>query len=132
MTLLLSFVDKERQADSLMERLTGRFAGADEPAQWRDVAFCMAQLPCSERALKKLSEAFKVYAHTLVDDDVAASFEAICAKAKRGAKGGPEAPVRAAADTLEGRIKELRLEEKAEAAPTGEEVRTVRNLHDCP
>lgn len=78
----------------------GRFVGADEPQKWRDVAFCMAQLPCSERALKKLAENWKAYAHTLVDDEVAASFAVLCQRAKKAA-GKPEATQRAAAEALE-------------------------------
>ena len=116
MRTLLGYIDKERQADSLVERLAGRFVGVDEPAKWRDVAFCMKELPCSEKAVKKLSEHFKQFAHTLVDDEVAAHFDKLCANACRRAK--PEAPLRVAAEALAAKIAEVRLEAKpAEAKP---------------
>lgn len=110
MRTLLGYIDKERQADSLVERLAGRFVGVDEPAKWRDVAFCMKELPCSEKAVKKLSEHFKQFAHTLVDDEVAAHFDRLCANACRRAK--PEAPLRVAAEALAAKIAEVRLEAK--------------------
>mmetsp|Transcript_39307 Transcript_39307/g.54608 ORF Transcript_39307/g.54608 Transcript_39307/m.54608 type:complete len:243 (+) Transcript_39307:1-729(+) len=107
---LLRHIDKERQADSLLERLTGRFAGVDSVDQWRDVAFCMAQLPPSDKALKKLAENFKLFSHTLVDDQVADCFLQLCSKAKKLAK--PDAPTRVSAEALEARIAEKRPQQK--------------------
>jgi hypothetical protein len=43
MRTLLGYIGKERQADSLAEKLLGRFQAAAGPAQWRNLAFCLTQ-----------------------------------------------------------------------------------------
>jgi condensin complex subunit 1 len=129
MRTLLSYIDKERQADSLVERLAGRFVGTEEPAKWRDVAFCMKELPCSEKAVKKLCEHFKQFAHTLVDDEVAAHFDKLCANACRRAK--PEAPLRVAAELLAAKIAEVRSTSPLLRPRSAEDPSPVSSLGEC-
>ena len=43
MRTLLGYIGKERQADSLVEKLLARFQAASGPAQWRNLAFCLTQ-----------------------------------------------------------------------------------------
>ncbi|KAK3288217.1 hypothetical protein CYMTET_4301, partial [Cymbomonas tetramitiformis] len=140
MTLLLSKVDKDKQAESLTDRLLSRFSGVDVPQQWRDIAFCLANLPMSEKSLRKMQEAFKSFKHTLHDDEVAESFMAACAKGKKVAKGESKA-VRDVAEALEKLIKEQRMEleeeleeegmqASEEATPTGDEEETTETLEE--
>ena len=41
---LLQYIGKEKHADSLADKLCARFEGTGEVAQWRNVAFCIAQV----------------------------------------------------------------------------------------
>ena len=55
MKYIFTFIDKEKQAESIIEKLCQRFRLATDERQWRDIAFCLAQLPYkSERSVKKL------------------------------------------------------------------------------
>ena len=86
---LLSFVSKDKHADSLGEKLLGRLEAAcsgpaGDGALARDIAFCIAQLPVSEKAVRRLAEGVKGYARVLGDGDVWASFSDILAKVRGG------------------------------------------------
>ena len=92
MTRLVGFIDKERQAEAICEKMCARFAEAclaDTPKPARDIAFCISQLNLSERAFKKFTESWKQYDAALYDHEVHACFIAMCHKQKRAAK--PEA-----------------------------------------
>lgn len=41
---LLAYIKKDKQGDSLIEKLCQRFAATEEPAQWHSIAFCLAQV----------------------------------------------------------------------------------------
>ena len=41
---LLQYIGKEKHADSLADKLCARFEGTGELTQWRNVAFCIAQV----------------------------------------------------------------------------------------
>lgn len=47
MKTLLGYIGKERHADSLVEKLMLRFEAATSPAQWKNLAFCLTQVPYS-------------------------------------------------------------------------------------
>lgn len=81
---LLGYIKKDRQADALVEKLAGRFAVSDSVPYWHNIAFCLTQLPLSDRGLRKLSDGFAGYKHALVSDgEVQAAFAAVLAKAKK-------------------------------------------------
>lgn len=57
MKFIFTFVDKKKEAESIVEKLCQRFQMANEPRQWRDIAFCLSLLPFnSEIAVRKLVE----------------------------------------------------------------------------
>ena len=45
MKTLLGYIGKDKHADSLVEKLMLRFETATKPAQWRNLAFCLTQVP---------------------------------------------------------------------------------------
>jgi condensin complex subunit 1 len=55
-------------------------------AQTQDLAFCIAQLPLNDKAVKKLDALAKTYRNALFDDDVFKSFQLLVAKARKFAK----------------------------------------------
>jgi condensin complex subunit 1 len=112
MTRLVGFIDKDRQAESICEKMCARFSEAvlaetSKPA--RDIAFCISQLNLSERAFKKFTESWKMYEGALYDHEVHACFVSMCVKAKRAAK--PE--VRAFVEVFETKLNETHVEKAA-------------------
>jgi condensin complex subunit 1 len=88
MKYIFTFIEKEKQAESIVEKLCQRFRFSDAPRHWRDIAFCLALLPFrSERSLKKLIDGLPLYRDKLHDEGVYARFLEILGKAK-GAKQG--------------------------------------------
>jgi hypothetical protein len=116
---LLSFIGKDKQSDSLAEKLLHRFestsAGGGEgstsaetgkqetlssqssqpanssalagspyvAALWRDLAFCLSQLPLSEKSIRRMAESVRTYKTALALPDVWESFLLMLNKAKK-------------------------------------------------
>lgn len=100
MRYLLSFIQKDRQSESLVEKLCHRFRATKTERQWRDLAFCLSMLSYNERGIRKLQENFTCFHDKLAEEDVYQSFLTIVGKSKKFAK--PE--VKALVDELDQRI----------------------------
>lgn len=127
MQQLLGYIKKDKQGDALVEKLCQRFAATEDTAQWRNIAFCLAQLPLSEKGIKKLAECFKLYKTALADSEVT---QVICgtilAKAKKNA-GKPE--MKQMVEDLEAKIEACaaeRAEEEEAAAAAAERAKQDR------
>ncbi|KAE8589790.1 hypothetical protein XENTR_v10017743 [Xenopus tropicalis] len=86
MKQLLSYITKDKQTESLVEKMCHRFRTARTERQWRDLAHCLALLPFSEKGLRKMQDCFDCYGDKLSDDAVYNSFLSTVAKMRRGAK----------------------------------------------
>ncbi|GAA99455.1 uncharacterized protein L969DRAFT_93915 [Mixia osmundae IAM 14324] len=83
MRFIFTFIDKEKQAEAIVEKLCQRYKLLTEARQWRDVAFCLSLLPYkSERSVRKLVECLPLYRDVLHEPEVFARFTEIAAKAK--------------------------------------------------
>ncbi|KAH7887142.1 non-SMC mitotic condensation complex subunit 1-domain-containing protein [Phlebopus sp. FC_14] len=83
MRYIFSFIEKEKQAENIVEKLCQRFRLSEDPRQWRDIAFCLSLLPFkSERSVKKLIEGLQYYRDKLHEKDVFERFVEILAKAR--------------------------------------------------
>ncbi|CAB4020158.1 condensin complex subunit 1-like isoform X1 [Paramuricea clavata] len=100
MSYLFSFIQKDRQCESLVEKLCHRFRATRTDRQWIDLSFCLAQLSYNERSLRKLQENFACFQGTLSNDDVFGFFSTIMGKCKKMAK--PE--IKVVVEELELRI----------------------------
>ncbi|KAF5379043.1 hypothetical protein D9615_006036 [Tricholomella constricta] len=79
---IFTFIEKEKQAENIVEKLCQRFRLSEEPRQWRDIAFCLSLLPFkSERSVKKLIEGLQFYRDKLHEEQVFERFQEILAKA---------------------------------------------------
>ncbi|EUC53540.1 condensin complex subunit 1 [Rhizoctonia solani AG-3 Rhs1AP] len=84
MSYIFKFIEKEKQAETIVEKLCQRFRSATEERQWRDIAFCLSMLPYkSERSVKKLIEGLPFYQDKLHEETVFMRFNDILAKAKQ-------------------------------------------------
>ncbi|KAK0550127.1 condensin complex non-SMC subunit Cnd1 [Tilletia horrida] len=83
MTYIFGFIDKEKQAENVVEKLCQRFRLTSEERQWRDIAFCLSLLPYkSERSIKKLIEGLPFYQDKLHSEAVFLHFSEILTKAR--------------------------------------------------
>lgn len=105
MKFLFSFIEKERQCETIIEKLCLRFRATRSERQWRDLAFCLSLLSYSEKGVRKLQEHFACFGDKLGVDEVHECFLTIVAGARKLAK----VEAKAAIDELEQRIEECHL-----------------------
>ncbi|XP_060762025.1 condensin complex subunit 1 [Neoarius graeffei] len=86
MKQLFSYITKERQTESLVEKLCQRFRTAKTERQWADLAVSLSLLSMCERGFKKLQECWECYSDKLTEDAVYQPLLAILAKLRRRAK----------------------------------------------
>ncbi len=89
MRFIFTFIDKEKQAENVVEKLCQRFRLASDERQWRDIAFCLSLLPYkSERSIKKLIDGLPFYQDKLFQPEVYKRFQEILAKARANKTAG--------------------------------------------
>jgi condensin complex subunit 1 len=87
MKFIFEFIKKEKQMESLIEKLCGRFRNSDNLRYSRDLAFCLSLISFSgDRSLKKLAESFPLYQDKLVDEAVLGNFVEIVQRSKKFCK----------------------------------------------
>ncbi|XP_041124079.1 condensin complex subunit 1 isoform X2 [Polyodon spathula] len=86
MKQLFSYITKDKQTESLVEKLCQRFRTARTERQWRDLAYCLSLLSFGERGLRKMQENFECFGDKLGEEAVYQSFIATMGKMRRGAK----------------------------------------------
>ncbi|XP_077431702.1 condensin complex subunit 1 [Vanacampus margaritifer] len=86
MKQLFSYITKERQTESLVEKLCQRFRTARTERQWCDLAVSLSLLSMCERGFKRLQECWECYSDKLTEPGVYQPLLAIMAKLRRGAK----------------------------------------------
>ncbi|KAL4150907.1 hypothetical protein PRNP1_010302 [Phytophthora ramorum] len=99
---LIQFIAKEKQIESIVEKLAQRFPTASKAQQQRDLAYCLARLPHTEKSLKYLYQNRKLFSDALHDAAVADHFTSLVAKARRGNSAlSATAEMKEAIDTLD-------------------------------
>ncbi|XP_030902731.2 condensin complex subunit 1 isoform X2 [Melopsittacus undulatus] len=98
---LLSYITKDRQTESLVEKLCQRIRTASTQRQYQDLSYCLTLLPISERGLQKLQDNFDCFADKLQDPAVYTCFQTVLSRFRR-AGSKPEA--KALADELEQKL----------------------------
>ncbi|XP_039074323.1 condensin complex subunit 1 isoform X1 [Hyaena hyaena] len=86
MKQLLSYITKDKQTESLVEKLCQRFRTARTERQYRDLAYCVAQLPLTERGLRRMLDNFDCFGDKLLDESIFSAFLSVVGKLRRGAK----------------------------------------------
>ncbi|XP_075564505.1 condensin complex subunit 1 [Pelecanus crispus] len=98
---LFSYITKDKQTESLVEKLCQRFRTARTERQYRDLSHCLTLLSLSERGLHKLQDNFDCFADKLQDPAVYSCFQTVLARFRR-AGGKPE--TKALAEELEQKL----------------------------
>ncbi|XP_040834711.1 condensin complex subunit 1 [Ochotona curzoniae] len=83
---LLSYITKDKQTESLVEKLCQRFRTARTERQHRDLAYCVTQLPLTERGLRKMLDNFDCFGDKLSEESIFNAFLSVVGKLRRGAK----------------------------------------------
>ncbi|XP_044305684.1 condensin complex subunit 1 isoform X1 [Varanus komodoensis] len=83
MRQLFSFITKDKQTDSLVEKLCQRFRTAQTERQHHDLAYCLTLLPLTERGLSKMQDNFDCFADKLQDTAVYSCFLATLGRLRR-------------------------------------------------
>lgn len=86
MSYVMGLIQKDRQVESLVEKLCLRFRVTQEKRQWRDIAFCLSLLTYTEKTIKKLIEHIPNFRDKVQEDEVYDSFKAIIATTNKTAK----------------------------------------------
>jgi condensin complex subunit 1 len=87
MHFLLSFVQKDKQADTLLERLVLRMGAATSLKQRRNLAYCISELTITDKGVKKMIELFKNIKDALYDSEIFDAFKKTVSKVKKSTRG---------------------------------------------
>ncbi|KAI9082072.1 hypothetical protein K1719_035997 [Acacia pycnantha] len=118
MQFLIASIKKDKQMESLVEKLCNRFSGVTDVRQCEHLSYCLSQLTFTERGMKKLIELFKTYEHALLEDSVMDHFRNIINKGKKFAK--PE--LKSCIEEFEDKLQKFHMEIK-------EQEVAARNAH---
>ncbi|KAK7028208.1 condensin complex non-SMC subunit Cnd1 [Paramarasmius palmivorus] len=84
MKYIFKYVEKDKQAENIVEKLCQRFRLTDDERQWRDIAYCLSLIPYkSERSIKKLVESLPHYQDKLHVPGLHERFSEILTKARQ-------------------------------------------------
>uniref|UniRef100_A0A8C3R1T5 Condensin complex subunit 1 n=1 Tax=Cyanoderma ruficeps TaxID=181631 RepID=A0A8C3R1T5_9PASS len=98
---LFSYITKDKQTESLVEKLCQRFRTARTERQYRDLSHCLTLLPVSERGLHKLQDNYDCFADKLQDPAVYNCFQTVLARFRRA---GVKPEAKALAEELEQKL----------------------------
>lgn len=118
---VMGLINKDRQVESLVEKLCLRFKVTNEERQWRDIAFCLSLLTYTEKTIKKLVDHVQHFKDKVQVDEVYECFKIIISNTGKTAK--PE--VKAALAIFAAKLEDcLVVREPGEAADSGADTST--------
>lgn len=77
MKYIIGLINKDRQVESLVEKLCLRFKVTKGERQWRDIGYCLSLLSYTERTIKKLTENIPCFKDKVQIDEVYDCFKTI-------------------------------------------------------
>ncbi|XP_055539807.1 condensin complex subunit 1 isoform X2 [Wyeomyia smithii] len=112
---IIGLINKDKQIESLVEKLCIRFGVTTEQRQWRDIAFCLSLLSYNEKTIRKLSDNIGCFKDKVQYDEILGSFKTIISNTSKLAK--PE--LKAVVSEFENRLEEcLAIREDGSAMAT--------------
>ncbi|KAF1744694.1 hypothetical protein MXB_3753, partial [Myxobolus squamalis] len=93
MKFLLKFLQKEKQCESLVDKLCNRFALTKNSNEILDIIYCLSQLNLGERSFKKLIENFQTYKDKIHDNQVYEGLFNVITKFKKSARDEVKATI---------------------------------------
>uniref|UniRef100_A0A4Y0API6 Condensin complex subunit 1 n=1 Tax=Anopheles funestus TaxID=62324 RepID=A0A4Y0API6_ANOFN len=86
MRYIISLISKDKQIESLVEKLCLRFRVTKEVRQWRDIAFCLSLLSYNEKMIKKLTENIGCFKDKVPHEEIYQAFRTIISTTSKLAK----------------------------------------------
>ncbi|KAL8202753.1 UNVERIFIED_CONTAM: Condensin complex subunit 1 [Gekko kuhli] len=83
MRQLFSYITKDKQTESLVEKLCQRFRTVRTERQHHDLAFCLTLLPLTDRGLRKMQDNFDCFGDKLQDAAVYSCFQVVLGRLRR-------------------------------------------------
>lgn len=83
MKFLLDLMQRDRQIETLVEKLCARFRNTNTERQWRDIAYCLSLLNHSEKSLRKLLEHLGNFKDKVQYDEIHECFRTIVSNANK-------------------------------------------------
>lgn len=83
MKFLLDLMQKDRQIETLVDKLCARFRNTFSERQWRDIAYCLSLLNHSEKSIRKLLEHLNFYKDKVQYDEIYDCFKTIVSNANK-------------------------------------------------
>lgn len=77
MKYIMGLINKDKQVESLVEKLCLRFKVTKEERQWRDIGYCLSLLNYTEKTIKKLIENIPCFKDKVQIDEVYDCFKSI-------------------------------------------------------
>ncbi|XP_058058921.1 condensin complex subunit 1 [Anopheles bellator] len=102
MRYVIGLINKDKQIESLVEKLCLRFRVTSEVRQWRDIAFCLSLLSYNEKTIKKLSQNVGCFKDKVQHEEIYLAFKTIIGNTNKLAK----AELKAAVSEFETRLNE--------------------------
>uniref|UniRef100_A0A182NKW6 Condensin complex subunit 1 n=1 Tax=Anopheles dirus TaxID=7168 RepID=A0A182NKW6_9DIPT len=113
MRYIIGLINKDKQIESLVEKLCLRFRVTTEVRQWRDIAFCLSLLSYNEKTIKKLSENIGCFKDKVQHEEIYQAFRTIISNTNKLAK----VELKTAVAEFETRLKECLEVRNATADP---------------
>ncbi|XP_053670152.1 condensin complex subunit 1 [Anopheles nili] len=86
MRYIIGMINKDKQIESLVEKLCLRFRVTNEVRQWRDIAFCLSLLSYNEKTIKKLIENIGCFKDKVQHEEIYQAFRTIISNTSKLAK----------------------------------------------
>lgn len=86
MKYIIGLINKDKQVESLVEKLCLRFKVTKEERQWRDIGYCLSLLSYTEKTIKKLIENIPCFKDKVQIDEVYDCFKSIISSTLKFAK----------------------------------------------
>lgn len=86
MKYIIGLIQKDRQVESLVEKLCLRFHVTHDERQWRDIAYCLSLLNYTEKTIKKLTDNIQFFKDKVQVDEVYDCFKIIISNTSKLAK----------------------------------------------
>lgn len=86
MKYIIGLINKDKQVESLVEKLCLRFKVTKEERQWRDIGYCLSLLNYTEKTIKKLIENIPCFKDKVQIDEVYDCFKSIISSTLKFAK----------------------------------------------
>lgn len=82
----MQLIQKDRQMESLVDKLCQRFRASTHERQWSDLAYCLGLMQFSDRSLRRLLENLPCYAEKLTVPCIYDTFADILQQASKTQK----------------------------------------------